>query len=151
MKHEQTRAYASDFSTKSPIFTPQLRTHTCVLTLSCDDAHTPSLSTLRPPSCHLQVAPFLGKGSAPGWSNALDAEAPFGCLMPPEMLCAKPIGIAKLLPSPTRSRIERRHGGREAADVWGIGTLAFELATGRVAGKNIVYNAACGPYYSAVL
>lgn len=71
-----------------------------------------------------------------GSSDALDAEATLGCLMPPEVFCATPTGTAKLQSSPIRSRVERgRSSEREAADVWGIGTLAFELATGRVAGN----------------
>lgn len=71
-----------------------------------------------------------------GPGDALDAEASHDCLMPPEFFSAKPTGvIAKLPPSPVRLRNERGgHGDREAADVWGIGTLAFELATGRISG-----------------
>ena len=102
-------------------------------------------------SRYLQVAPFLWQGSTLSSSDALDAEVSLGCLLPPEVLCAKPTGIVKLPSSPTRSRIERRHREREAADVWGIGTLAFELATGRVAGKCVVNDTARRPYCSAVV
>lgn len=56
-------------------------------------------------------------------------------LLPPELLWAKPDATA-VMSSPTKFNIERRQSSidREAVDVWGVGALVFELATGRVAG-----------------
>lgn len=57
-------------------------------------------------------------------------------LLPPELLLAKPNTTA-VLSSPTKSKVGRRQTSvdKEAADVWGIGALVFELATGRVASE----------------
>lgn len=55
-------------------------------------------------------------------------------LMPPEFFRATPDHIVPS--SPTKSNVVRGQGSidREAVNVWGIGTLVFELSTGRVAG-----------------
>lgn len=56
-------------------------------------------------------------------------------LLPPEVLWANP--RATEASSPIRCKVGwRQHNiDLEAVDVWGIGTLVFELATGRVAGE----------------
>lgn len=63
------------------------------------------------------------------------AEEACRCLLPPELLWATPDVIVPS--SPTKFDIVQGHGtiNSEAVDVWGIGTLVFELSTGRVAGK----------------
>lgn len=55
-------------------------------------------------------------------------------LLPPEFLRETPDAIVPS--SPTKFNILPGQGtiDKEAADVWGIGTLAFELSIGRVAG-----------------
>lgn len=56
-------------------------------------------------------------------------------LMPPEFLWRTPDSVVPS--SPTKFNIMQGPGtiDREAVDVWGIGTLVFELSIGRVAGK----------------
>lgn len=60
-------------------------------------------------------------------------------LLPPEILWAEPDATA-VPSSPTKSKIGRKQTSidREAADVWGVGAIVFELATGRVAGEFFV-------------
>lgn len=63
-------------------------------------------------------------------------------MLPPEDLWDIPDAV---VPIPTlssnKSRIGDEHGRREAADVWGMGILVFELATGQVAGEYDFFSA----------
>lgn len=72
----------------------------------------------------------------PGVSSE-ERETSSRSVLPPEIIWAAP--DAGVSTSPTKFRTGRRQTifDREAADVWGIGTLVFELATGRVAGELI--------------
>lgn len=64
------------------------------------------------------------------------AGEPCHSLLPPELLWAKSNPTA-VLSSPTKPKIGRIQTSIEweAATVWGIGVIVFELATGRVAGE----------------
>lgn len=71
----------------------------------------------------------------PGAKGSYEEQGtPSRCVLPPEIIWATP--DAGVSTSPTKFQTGRRQTNfdREAADVWGIGTLVFELATGRVAG-----------------
>lgn len=62
------------------------------------------------------------------------ADAPLRLLMPPEWFENNP--GAKAISSPPRTI--QYHGDREPTEVWGMGTLVFELSTGIPAGNEKV-------------
>lgn len=55
--------------------------------------------------------------------------------MPPECFPAKYTSYVTILASPSQSINFRRSENQESLDVWGMGTLVYELATGQTAGE----------------
>lgn len=87
-----------------------------------------------------QVATFLGPSLdalPPGRAtpDTLRKHRYTDCLMPPEVLSARFASATVPPSSPTKCGVRYRPSDREAVDVWGMGTLVFELATARIAGK----------------
>lgn len=91
---------------------------------------------------HAQVATFLGPSfennpsPVQGENNAAYKDRFVRPLMPPEWVSARfddnvlPIGCTPSSPAKTNAWQTRR----KCVDVWGMGTLVFELATARIAG-----------------
>lgn len=66
-------------------------------------------------------------------------DAPLRLLMPPEWFennsGAKIVPSPPPLSTPSAPRTVQWHGDRESTEVWGVGTLVFELSTGMPAGN----------------
>lgn len=87
-----------------------------------------------------QVATFFGPQLQRDARVKTDGGAAMSsrCLMPPEIFSAKPDADAARPPSCPAKAVPGGRGGGDStmptADVWGMGTFVFELATGRSAG-----------------
>ncbi|CAM9821749.1 unnamed protein product, partial [Scytosiphon promiscuus] len=81
-----------------------------------------------------RLATFLGGCSIPGTGGRSDTAETYRSLQPPEMLWCKPEPVVKSIPTTSAEGRRQRRTGTQAANVWGMGTLVFELATGRLAG-----------------